>query len=482
VSDQSLLIVTFATYTGLCLVLGVVAWRRTRSLADYLLGGRSLGSWVTAFGAQASDMSGWLLLGLPGLAFAAGIDAAWLALGLVIGTWCNWRFIAARLRDATEQADNALTLPDYLEHRFKDDSRLLRSVSALFILLFFTFYASAGLVAAGRLFESLFDLPYQHALAWGGVVVASYTLIGGFLAVSWSDVLQGSLMFFALILVAAVGVELAGGSTALILRLDALDATLLDPLIGEAGAPLGLIGILSLVAWGLGYPGQPHILARFMAIRDSREIPRARQVAMVWVCIVLAAAMIVGLAGAVALDPALPSAARETVFVELTTRHLPPVLAGICLSGILAAIMSTASAQLLVASSAFAEDLYRGLARPQATASELLWIGRAAVLGISIVAFLIALDPASQVLELVAWAWAGFGAVFGPAIILSLYNHAVTRTGTLVGMLCGGLMVVGWERASGGIFELYALVPGFFAALITTWLVSRVTAPSKNFR
>ncbi len=481
-SDQAVLLLTFATYTGLCLGLGVIAWRRTRSLADYLLGGRSLGSWVTAFGAQASDMSGWLLLGLPGLALAAGIDAAWLALGLVIGTWCNWRFIAAPLRDATERADNALTLPDYLEYRFSDDSRLLRSVSALFILLFFTFYASAGLVAAGRLFESLFDLTYLHALAWGAAVVVVYTLIGGFLAVSWSDVLQGSLMFFALILVAVVGVGLAGGPNELIIRLDALDATLLDPFVGEAGAELGLIGILSLLAWGLGYPGQPHILARFMAIRDSAEIPRAGQVAMVWVIIVLAAAIVVGLAGAVALDPPLPSAARETVFVELATRHLPPLLAGICLSGILAAIMSTASAQLLVASSAFAEDLYRGFVRPAASPLELLWAGRGAVLLISIIAFAIALDPGSQVLELVAWAWAGFGAVFGPAIILSLYSRSVTRTGTLAGMLAGGIVVVVWERAAGGLFELYALVPGFFAALLTTWLVSRVTAPNGNFR
>lgn len=474
-----MIIATFAVYMGLCLALGLVAWRRTRSLSDYLLGGRSLGSWVTAFGAQASDMSGWLLMGLPGLAYAAGFDAVWLATGLAVGTWLNWRYVAAPLRQATERAGNALTLPDYLERRFDDRSRLLRALSALLILVFFTFYASAGFVAAGKLFESLFGLPYIEAMVWGSAVMLVYTVIGGFLAVSWSDVLQGSLMFVALIVVAALGVALAGGPVDGIARLGALPAAVVD---GGAGETLGMIGIISLLAWGLGYPGQPHILARFMAIRTVTAVPMARRVATIWTVTVLGAAVVVGLAGAAVLEPTLAGADRETVFIELSTRHLHPVLAGICLSGILAAIMSTAAAQLLVASSAFAEDLYRGFARPAATDRELLWAGRIAVLVIATLAFVIARDPTSQVLDLVAWAWAGFGAAFGPIILFALYSRTVTRNAALAGMLVGGITVIVWGQTSGGLFGLYELVPGFLLSLATIAAVSKVSASRPGFR
>lgn len=474
-----MIIATFAVYMGLCLALGLLAWRRTRSLSDYLLGGRSLGSWVTAFGAQASDMSGWLLMGLPGLAYAAGFDAVWLAAGLAVGTWLNWRYVAAPLRQATERAGNALTLPDYLERRFDDRSRLLRALSALLILVFFTFYASAGFVAAGKLFESLFGLPYIEAMVWGSAVMLAYTVMGGFLAVSWSDVLQGSLMFVALIVVAALGVALAGGPMDGIARLSALPEAVVD---GGAGETLGTIGIISLLAWGLGYPGQPHILARFMAIRTVTAVPIARRVATIWTVTVLGAAVVVGLAGAAVLEPTLAGADRETVFIELSTRHLHPVLAGICLSGILAAIMSTAAAQLLVASSAFAEDLYRGFARPAATDRELLWAGRIAVLVIATLAFVIARDPTSQVLDLVAWAWAGFGAAFGPIILFALYSRTVTRNAALAGMLVGGITVIVWGQTSGGLFGLYELVPGFFLSLATIAAVSKVSASRPGFR
>jgi sodium/proline symporter len=463
---------TIVVYMGICLVLGFVAYRRTSNLADYILGGRSLGSWVTAFSAQASDMSGWLLKGLPGLAYLAGFDAVWLAAGLIIGTYLNWKFIAAPLRVRTEQLGDSLTMPDYFERRFDDRSRILRTITAAFILVFFTFYASSGFVATGRLFESLFGMDYHDAMFWGSIVMLAYTFFGGFLAVSWSDVLQGTLMFLALVLVAAVGVGLAGGFGDMVASLEARNPALLDPLLGSSGEALGAIGIVSLLAWGLGYPGQPHILARFMAIRSAEEMPVARRVAMGWVITVLLAAIVVGLAGAVILAPPLEGPDTEKVFIQMSTLYLHPVLAGICMSGILAAIMSTASAQLLVASSAFAQDFYKGLFRRDPGRAELLWVGRGAVLAIALLAYVLALNPENKVLDLVAWAWAGFGAAFGPAIVLSLYWPRMTRNGALAGMLVGGLTVILWKQGSGGIFALYEMVPGVVLSALAIWIVS----------
>lgn len=463
-------------YMAICLLLGFVAYRRTRTLGDFILGGRKLGSWVTALSAQASDMSGWLLMGLPGLAYLAGLDAAWIALGLAIGTWANWRFVAEKLRLRTERLADSLTLPDYFERRFDDRSRVLRTISAAFILIFFAFYTSSGFVAAGRLFETLFGIPYVEAMFWGSIVMLAYTFFGGFLAVSWSDVLQGTLMFVALVLVAAVGVHLAGGVGTAIGELGARDPALLDPFVGAGDETLGLIGVLSLLGWGLGYPGQPHILARFMAIRRPEELVTSRRVAMIWVVTVLAAAVVVGLAGVLVLETTLEGASSETVFIRLATQLFPPAIAGICLAGILAAIMSTASAQLLVSSSAFAEDFYRGLFRANAGRAELLWVGRLAVLAIAVVAFALGLDPESRVLSLVAWAWAGFGAAFGPAIVLSLYWEGMTRNGALAGIVVGGLTVIVWPRLDGALFELYELVPGFALSSIAIVAVSSFEA------
>ena len=473
-TNTPVIVGTIVVYMGICLALGFIAYRRTTNLADYILGGRSLGSWVTAFSAQASDMSGWLLMGLPGLAYVAGFDAVWLVAGLVLGTYLNWKFVAAPLRVRTEQLGDALTMPDYFERRFDDRSRVLRTITAAFILVFFTFYASSGFVATGRLFESLFGMHYHDAMFWGSVVMLAYTFFGGFLAVSWSDVLQGTLMFLALILVAVVGVGLAGGGGELLATLEARDPALLDPFVGDGGQALGAIGIVSLLAWGLGYPGQPHILARFMAIRTAAEMPTARTVAMWWVVAVLVAAVVVGLAGAAVLTPPLKGPDTEKVFIQMSTAYLHPVLAGICLSGILAAIMSTASAQLLVASSAFAQDFYRGLFRRDPGRVELLWVGRGAVLAIALLAYLLALDPENKVLDLVAWAWAGFGAAFGPAIVLSLYWPRMTRNGALAGMLAGGLTVILWKQGSGPLFALYEMVPGVVLSALAIWVVSRL--------
>jgi sodium/proline symporter len=464
-------------YMAICLTLGFLAWRRTRTLGDFILGGRTLGSWVTALSAQATDMSGWLLMGLPGLAYASGFDSVWLLIGLVAGTWLNWQFIAAPLREATERYGNSLTLPDYFERRFDDHSRMLRGVSALLILVFFVFYTSSGFVASGRLFEALFGLPYVEAMFWGTLVMLAYTFLGGFLAVSWSDVLQGSLMFFALVIVAGLGISMAGGLESTFARLDALDPDLLDPFVADEGRRLGWIGIASLLAWGIGYVGQPHILARFMAARSARHIEVARRVAMVWVVVVLIAAVMVGLAGRLVLPEPLRGTDTEKVFIVMATMFLHPAVAGFCLAGVMAAIMSTASAQLLVASSAFAQDFYGSLFRPTASQRELLWAGRWSVLAIAALAFTLGLDPESKVLALVAWAWAGFGAAFGPAVVLSLYWSGMTRAGALAGILVGGVTVLLWKRVAslGGVFEIYELVPGFVLSALAILIVSSIS-------
>jgi len=347
----------------------------------------------------------------------------------------------------------------------------------LLILVFFVFYTSSGFVASGRLFEALFGLPYVEAMFWGTLVMLAYTFLGGFLAVSWSDVLQGSLMFFALVIVAGLGISMAGGLESTFARLDALDPDLLDPFVADEGRRLGWIGIASLLAWGIGYVGQPHILARFMAARSARHIEVARRVAMVWVVVVLIAAVMVGLAGRLVLPEPLRGTDTEKVFIVMATMFLHPAVAGFCLAGVMAAIMSTASAQLLVASSAFAQDFYGSLFRPTASQRELLWAGRWSVLAIAALAFTLGLDPESKVLALVAWAWAGFGAAFGPAVVLSLYWSGMTRAGALAGILVGGVTVLLWKRVAslGGVFEIYELVPGFVLSALAILIVSSIS-------
>lgn len=466
VEDLLPLGITFGLYFLVVLVLGLVAYRRTVDLADYVLGGRNTGSWVTALSAQASDMSGWLLLGLPGLAYAAGLNAGWMVLGLAAGTYLNWKYLAPSLRRQTGAPNPSLTLPDYFTRRFEDDSGLLRILSASVILVFFTIYTSSGLVAGGRLFETVFGLSYVPSVLMGGAVILAYTFVGGFVAVSWTDFLQGSLMLMALLSTAFIGLHAVGGPFEFVGSLRDHAPALLDSTRGRQGEPVGLFGIVSLLGWGLGYFGQPHILARFMAIRSESLVARARAIAMGWVCLSLLAATAVGMIGAVYLTPPLTGSGTETVFLHLSRELFPTAVAGILLAAVLAAIMSTADSQLLVAASAVAEDLYRGILRPRASERELLWVARLSVTGTALCALIFALNPESMVLGLVAYAWAGFGAAFGPPLLLALHWRGMNGTGAGAGIFVGGVTVLIWKHLEGGVFELYEIVPAFLASTV----------------
>ncbi|WP_413231776.1 sodium/proline symporter PutP [Marinobacter sp.] len=461
---------TFVVYILLMLGIGYVAYRRTSNLSDYILGGRSLGPLPSALSAGASDMSGWLLLGLPGYAYAAGYEAIWIAVGLLAGTWLNWLFVARRLRTYSLAAGDSLTLPSFFENRFHDTSRILRVVSAFFILLFFLFYTSSGLVAGGKLFETVFGLEYSTAVIIGTVAVVSYTFFGGFLAVAWTDVIQGLLMFAALLLVPIIAINADGGWGATEAAMELKNPEFLNALTGSDGKALGAIAILSLLGWGLGYFGQPHILARFKAIRSEQDIPAARRIAVIWSGLGLLGAMLVGFAAIGYFETPLDDGERS--FILLVDALFHPVIAGVLLAAILAAIMSTADSQLLVSSSALAEDFYKALFRREASQGELVWVGRLAVVGIAIIACILAFDPDSKVLELVSYAWAGFGAAFGPALILSLYWKRMTRAGAVAGIVVGGATVVIWGNLSGGILDLYEIIPGFILATIAIIVVS----------
>lgn len=477
IGDISAVAATFIGYLLLMLLIGWWAYRRTHNLADYILGGRRLGPWPTALSAGASDMSGWLLLGLPGFAYAAGLEALWLVGGLLLGSWLNWRIVAYRLRRYSERADDSITIPAFLENRFQDRTRLLRVVSALFILLFFLFYTSSGLVAGARLFETVFGLPYLWALMAGTLAIILYTFLGGFLAVAWTDLIQGLLMAAALIIVPLYAVTAMGGVGEGWLRVQALNPQLLDGLTDSGGGPLGWIAIVSLLGWGLGYFGQPHILARFKAIRHHREMGTARRIAVGWTALTLLGATLVGLAAIGTLPEPLVGKESERAFMLLVGTLFHPLVAGVLLAAVLAAIMSTADSQLLVSSSALAEDFYKALFRREASAAELIAVGRLAVVVIALIAFALALQPDSKVLDLVAYAWGGFGAAFGPAILLSLYWQRMNSWGALAGIVTGGLTVVVWKQLEGGLFELYELVPAFCLSLLAIGVVSLLTPP-----
>ena len=473
------LLITFGLYLVAMIVIGFIAWRRTRDFDDYILGGRSLGGYVTALSAGASDMSGWLLMGLPGALYLTGLSEAWIAVGLVIGAYLNWRFVAGPLRLYTERSADALTLPDYFTTRFGENGKLLRVVSALVILVFFALYAASGIVAGARLFESVFGLPYAQALWWGAAATIAYTLIGGFLAVSWTDTVQATLMIFALVLTPVIVMMAVGGPAASIALIEQNDPQKLS-WIGAGG----VVAVVSALAWGLGYFGQPHILARFMAAESVRTIPQARRIGMTWMVLCLGGAILVGFFG-ISYFEAHPGEAGpvnanpERVFIVLAELLFNPWIAGILLSAILAAVMSTLSCQLLVCASALTEDFYRGFVRPAAGERELVWFGRAMVALVALVAIFLARDPNSRVLGLVSYAWAGFGAAFGPEVLMSLFWRRMNGWGALAGIVVGAATVIVWKQYADS--ALYEIVPGFIAGALAVVAGSLLTAaPSRE--
>lgn len=470
-TDQMYQLISIIVYMAAMLFIGWYAFKRTSNLTDYMLGGRSLGPAVTALSAGASDMSGWLLMGLPGAIYLSGMGEAWLAIGLTTGAYLNWLFVAPRLRAYTQVSNNSITIPSFLENRLKDTSRLLRVASAIIILAFFTFYVSSGMVAGGKFFQSSFGLEYHTGLIIVSVVVLAYTLFGGFLAVSYTDFVQGLIMFLALILVPSFGIFLTGGFAETAASIREVDPALFNLVSG-----VSVVGIISSLAWGLGYFGQPHIIVRFMAIKSVRETKSARRIGIGWMILSLLGAIATALIGiAYFQQNATELADPETVFIVLGQIIFHPLIAGIMLAAVLAAIMSTISSQLIVTSSALVEDLYKIVFKTSATDKHYVFLGRAAVLIVTIVAAILAWPNKDSILKLVSFAWAGFGGAFGPIILLSLYWRKLTAKGALFGMVAGAITVGIWGSIDALSNMLYEIVPGFAISLIIAVVVSKMT-------
>lgn len=471
--------ITFLFYIIAMVGIGLYAYKATSNFDDYILGGRSLGSVVTALSAGASDMSGWLLMGLPGAIYLTGLSESWIAIGLIIGAWLNWLLVAGRLRTHTEVQNDALTLPDYFTSRFSDHKKILRVISAIVILVFFAIYCASGMVAGARLFESLFGWSYTTALLIGAIATISYVCIGGFLAVSWTDTFQAGLMIFAL-LITPIMIFLALDDNFEHVNL-MIEAT--RPHAASFINDVSTVAILSSMAWGLGYFGQPHILVRFMAADSVKSIPSARRIGMTWMILCLAGTIAVGYF-AIAyfqMNPnthsaQLVAANPERVFIEITNLLFNPWITGIILAAILAAIMSTLSCQLLVCSSTLTEDLYKSFIRKNASQKELVWVGRSMVLLIALLAIALAMNPESKVLGLVAYAWAGFGAAFGPLILLSLFWKRMTLNGAIIGILVGAITVIVWKNTMSAT-GIYEIIPGFIFSFISIVIVSLLGKP-----
>jgi sodium/proline symporter len=467
--------ITLGLYFVLMLAIGLYAYRESTSdVSGYILGGRRLGPAVASLSAGASDMSGWMLLGLPGAMYLSGLSSMWIAIGLFIGAMANYIIVAPRLRLYTELARDALTIPDYFDKRFLDNSRMLRVISSIVIVVFFTLYTSSGLVAGGKLFESAFGLDYSWGLLITAGVVMAYTLLGGFMAVSLTDFVQGCIMFVALILVPIVALTHVGGVEGMTQTIRGIDPGLLDLFRGAT-----VISVISAMAWGLGYFGQPHIIVRFMAVRSVRSVATMRNIGMSWMLVTLIGALGTGLAGlAYATRTGLVVEDPETIFILLSDVLFNPLVTGFLLAAILAAIMSTISSQLLVSSSSLTEDFYAIFLRKNAPQKELVMVGRISVLAVAVAAGFLAWNPANSVLNLVSQAWAGFGAAFGPLVVLSLTWKRMTRNGALAGMIVGAATVLVWGYApllAGGATLsslIYEIVPGFAFSFIAIIVVS----------
>lgn len=491
--------IAMTLYIAVVICIGLYyAKRANESSGNYLIGGRSLGPWVTAMGAEASDMSGWLLMGLPGVAFWSGLgEAAWTAIGLAIGTYLNWLIVAKRLRVYSHIAGDAITIPDFLSNRFKEKSKIIMTIASLFILIFFSVYTASCFSAVGKLFNELFNIKYVYMMIAGALFVVIYTFIGGFLAESASDFLQGVVMIIALSAVLIVGISSAGGLGAVIDNaksmpgfldffgvaqphvVDGIQQVVNGKVVFSEAGKFGVLQIVSTLAWGLGYFGMPQVLLKFMAIRKSTEIKISRRIATIWVVISLTSAVAIGLIGRVLYPTTYNSStAAENIFILMSSNFFLPIIAGVVMAGILAATISSSDSYLLIAASAFSKNIYHGIFKKDASDKAILRASRFTLLVIAVIAVIIALDENSKIFKIVSFAWAGFGATFGPIMLFSLFWKRVTRTGAIAGMITGGVMVFAWKLGIsklGGVFGIYELLPAFLLSCMVIVFVSLLT-------
>jgi len=493
------ILISMIAYMIAVIVIGLYFAKRANMDSDnYFLGGRSLGPWIAAMSAEASDMSGWLLMGLPGVAYWCGLaDAAWTAIGLAIGTYLNWLLVSKRLRRYSVVAKNSITIPEFFSNRFHDKKKILMTIAALFILIFFTVYAASCFVTCGKLFSAVFGVNYQLMMIIGAAFVIFYTYLGGFLAESTTDFMQGVIMILSLVLLIIVSTVAAGGVGQIAQNIKSIPGffeffgiaqpAVTDgvqqvangaPVFGQAGS-YGFLTIISTLSWGLGYFGMPQVLLRFMAIRKVGELKKSRRIATIWAVISMAAAVMIGIVGRVLFPDALSTAGQaENIFIVMSTNLLPPLIAGLTMAGILAATMSSSDSYLLIAASAFSKNIFQGVLKKNATEKQIMNVSRITLLAIALIGVIIALDENSVIFKVVSFAWAGFGATFGPIMLFSLFWKRTTKTGAIAGMLSGGAMVFIWKllvRPLGGALDIYELLPAFVISAIVIVVVSLLT-------
>ncbi len=506
--NQLQMLIAMLVYMGLVILIGLYyAKRANESSENFFIGGRTIGPWVAALSAEASDMSGWLLMGLPGVAYFFGLsDAIWTAIGLALGTYINWLLVAKRLRSYSSIAGDSITIPDFLSNRFKEKRKIIMTISALFILVFFTVYAASCFVTVGKLFNAIFGIKYQYMMIIGAAFVIFYVIIGGFLAESASDFMQAIVMIFALVVVFLTGTISAGGISNVFSNIKQIPGffeffgiaspVLKDgvqqvsaagqPLFGEAGS-YGFITVISTLSWGLGYFGMPQVLLRFMAIRDINELSKSRRIATSWCVISLIAAVSIGLIGRTLYPSALLTQSdSESIFILMSTNLLPPLFAGLIMAGILAATISSADSYLLIATSAVAQNIYKGILKKKASDKEVMVVSRIILLLTAVAGVILALDETSVIFKIVSFAWAGFGATFGPIMLFSLFWKKTTQSGAIAGMVAGGSMVFIWNyliKPLGGVFGIYELLPAFIVSCITIVIVSLLSKePSQEIK
>ncbi|WP_304207027.1 sodium/proline symporter PutP [Fusobacterium perfoetens] len=457
-------LITFVIYLIFLMAVGIYFYKKTETAEDYVLGGRGMGSWVTALSAQASDMSGWLLMGLPGAVYMTGMSQTWTAIGLTLGTYLNWKILAPKLRVQTEETDS-MTLPNFLSKKLGDDTGTIRIFSAIVILFFFTIYSSSGIVAAGKLFSSILEIDYKLAILIGVGTIVFYTFMGGYLACCWTDFFQGTLMFLAILIVPILAYFVGGG----VENIQTISQSRNISLSLFHGSHIGILGIISALAWGLGYFGQPHILVRFMSVKNLYELKKARVIAMLWVIISLIGAVAIGITGiGLFTDVSKIGGDSEKIFIYMINMLFNPWVGGVMLAAILSAIMSTIDSQLLVSASTLSEDFYRYI-KKDASEKEIMWTGRIGIILISVIATIIAMDTNSQILSMVSYAWGGFGGAFGPAILMTLYCEKLNWKSVFTGMLVGVLVIIFWKLSGLGNY-LYEILPAFVLNGLTVYL------------